>query len=409
MLKRQIWETLGTRFLVFGFGSIGSILLTRSLGPEGRGMYLGMINLVLLGSQIGTLGLASSNTYYLSSGREDGRALASNTLVLSVVVGTLLAAIGWFVADRFLGLRPAIDVPAMLAGLATIPLGILLLLGENLLLAKGAVAVFNRVELWRNLSWSALVVVFAVALGWGVRAVIWLNAFAFAVATIWVWLQLERLGLAPRLRWYGTVFRRTIGYGLKAYAVTFLAFLLMRVDALLVQYWRGAVDGGYYGVAVQLGDLILTISTTIAMVAFPKAAETGAAAWPMIRRLTLITGTAVAGICVAGYVLAPWGIRLLFGAPFLRAVSAFRILLPGIWMLSVGTLLVQYLNGLGMPIAILWTWLAVTAMNLGMNAYLIPHMGIDGAAWASTFAYSLAGIVVVMLVVRDRRSRRVES
>jgi O-antigen/teichoic acid export membrane protein len=232
-----------------------------------------------------------------------------------------------------------------------------------------------------------------------------LNFLAFAAATVWVWLRLEGICLAPRLRWHHALFRRTFGYGLKAYAVTFFGFLVLRVDALLVQDWRGAFEAGQYGVAVQLGDLMLTVSTTVAMITFPTAAERGAAAWPLIRRLTHATGAALAVACVIAYMLAPWGIQLLFGKPFVPAASAFRILLPGIWCLSIETLLVQYLNGLGMPIVILWCWLGALAVNIIANAFLIPTMGIDGAAWASTFAYAFMAFLVAALVVSDRRSR----
>lgn len=409
MLNRDIWKTLATRFSVFGLGSIGSILLTRSLGPEGRGFYVGMISIVLVGIQLGTLGLSSSNTYYLSSGKENGRELASNSLTLGLVVGFALGVVGWIAADRIHGLRDGVDIATLVAALATIPMGILLMLGQNFLLAKGQVGAFNRVELVRNLGWMALVVIFAVALNWGHRAAIWLNFLTFTGAALWVWISLEAFGLEPRLRWHYALFRRTFGYGLKAYAVTFFGFLVLRIDALLVQEWRGAVDAGQYGVAVQLGDLILTVSTTVAMITFPKAAERGAAAWPLLRGITLATGAALAACCVIAYALAPWGIRLLFGEAFAPAASAFRILLPGIWCLSIETLLVQYLNGLGMPIVILWCWLGAFAVNIIANAILIPRMGIDGAGWASTFAYALMALLVTGLVIRDRRSRAAEG
>jgi O-antigen/teichoic acid export membrane protein len=405
MLKRHIWETLGVRFLVLALGSVGSILLTRSLGPEGRGLYLAVVSLVLLGAQIGTLGLTSSNTYFLNSRREDGDQLASNTLVLGLAVGSSLAVAGWFAAIWLLDLRQGVGDSSLIAGLATIPLSILLLFGQNLLIAKGDVTAFNRLEFSRNLGWVALVLIFAVALEGGVRVVIWLNLLAFTSATLWVWVRIRQLGLAPRLRWYPAVFRRTIGFGLKAYAITLLGFLVLRVDALLVQHWSGSVEGGEYGVAVQLGDLILTIGTTISMLVFPNAAEAGAEAWPLVKRITVTTSVALVAICLVGYALAPLGVRILFGVAFLPAVAPFRILLPGIWMLSVETLLVQYLNGIGMPIAILWSWIVAFAVNIGLNALLIPAMGIEGAAWASTVAYGLAFTAVVALVARDRATR----
>lgn len=400
MLTRDIWESLGTRVVIFAFGAIGSILLTRALGPEGRGYYLGVVNLIALGTQFGSLGLGSSNTYYLSGGREEGPALVGNTWIVALALGSLLALLGWAAALQVHGLRAGVGTLYLVAGLATIPLTILLLLGQNLLIAKGAIRASNGLDVVRNLGWVGLVLIFAVGLGWGHRAAILLNLIVFGLANLWLWGRLAALGLPPTLRWDGALFQRTVAYGLKAYTVTLLGFLVLRLDALLVQHWLGAAAAGQYGVAVQLGDLLLTIGSTVAMILFPKAAELGPAAWPLVRRVTLQTSLGVGVLCLAGYVLAPWGVRLLFGPAFAPAVGGFRLLLPGLWCLTVETLLVQYLNGIGLPRTVLLGWVGALGLNVGLNVLWIPRMGIQGAALASTVAYAFMMLVVMVLVAR---------
>ena len=398
MLSRDIFESLATRFLIFGLGAGGSILLTRSLGPEGRGLFLATTGLVALGIQFGTLGLSASNTYYLNRGLADGATLAGNALVLSAGLGLLLAAAGLSVAARIHGLWPGLGTPTLVAALGTLPFSLATLFGQNLLLAVGEIRFYNLVEIARNVGWIALVVIFAVGLRQGHRTALWLNLVATALAACAVWQRLRRHGLPIAFRWDSTVFKATLGYGLKAYGITLAGYLVLRLDLLLVQNWRGAVETGYYGVAVQLGDLLLAIPTTVAMVVFPKAVAQGEQAWPMVARLTRSTGAALLVLMGLGWILAPWGVRLLFGPAFAPAVPAFRWLLPGIWLLSMETILVQYLNGLGMPIVLLWGWLVTLILNLALNAWWVPRYGIQGAAWASSLAYGFIAVLIMVLV-----------
>ena len=409
MLTRDIWRTLATRISVFAVGAAGSIILTRSLGPEGRGYYLGAISIVLLGIQLGTLGLGSSNTYYLNSSKEDGRELTANTLVLGLGIGIVLAIVGWSRGATRRGSGRERGYAGDDRGARHDPV-------RHLVAARPEPAHREgrrlHVQPRRSISQPRLMALVLVRLpsactgGTRRRDLALHDRVLGPGGMVVVWPPAGRpRSRTPARAGTAGVFRRTIGYGLKAYAVTFFGYLVLRVDALLVQNWRGAVDAGQYGVAVQLGDHLLTVSSTVAMITFPRAAESGADAWPMIRRTTLATGAALTGLAIIAYALAPWGIPLVFGEAFTPAVSSFRILLPGIWFLSIETLLVQYLNGLGMPIVILWGWVGALGVNVAVNTVVIPRMGIDGAAWASTLAYALMAFLVAGLVVRDRRAR----
>ena len=404
MTGRDIWQSLGARFVVVALGTSSSILLTRALGPEGRGLYIGVMNVAMLAVQLGTLGLASSNTYYLSGRRESGQALATNTITISLVVGGVLAIAGWFIAGQVHALRESAGTVAVVVALACIPVNLLMLFGQNFQLATHDVRGFNRIEVARNLG-ALLLVIGLVWLGHGNHTTaLYISLTTTGVAMVWLWRRLSTSGaMRLRLGWDGGVFRRTFGYGLKAYVITFLGYLVLRLDALLVQNWRGATAAGHYGVAVQVGDLLLTVSTTVGMIVFPKAAALGAEAWPLVRRITLITAAALGAACLAAYALAPFAIELVFGSAFRPAAEALRYLLPGIWFLSIEILLVQYLNGLGMPIAIIWAWIVALAMNVYLNWLWIPTRGIQGAALASTAAYALVAAFVLLLVVRARR------
>ena len=86
---RQVSETYLTRLSVVALGFVNSILVTRILGPEGRGLFAVANTLSATGVQLGNLGLQSSNTYYVA--REPGKlpVLLGNSLVVSAARGVV--------------------------------------------------------------------------------------------------------------------------------------------------------------------------------------------------------------------------------------------------------------------------------------------------------------------------------
>lgn len=395
--------SLGTRGFQLLLAGTAGILMARILGPEGRGLYLGVTALAALAVQFGTLGLTSSNTFQLSKYPDSGDKLASNSLVLSMVLGSILATLAGLGGMRVHGLIQGVGIPSYLVGLAVIPAWIFLLFAHNLLIAKGRVQTFNLMELTRNACFLVLVIGVALFAGKGHRLLLWLNTVLFWGMAAWSLASLRAAGFRMALKWDGACFRGAAGYGLRAYAITFMGFLVLRIDLLLLQNWRGAAEAGVYGVAAQLGDLILAVATTVAMLLFPEASRLGENSWPLVRRTAMAVGAALIPVLLLAYWLAPWGVRFIFGARFEGAVSAFRALLPGLWFLSVETILVQYLNGVGMPASILLAWASAVMLNLGLNAMWIPRWGATGAALASTVAYGMVTFGVALLVFRHRR------
>jgi len=411
MLTRDILESLGTRFLLVLLGATGSILLTRALGPEGRGLYLGVTSLAMLGAQFATLGMTSSNTYFLNGDREPGRNLAANSVVLALVLGTLTSLACWLPATQVHGLLPGVGLAAMLAGLATIPVQLLLLFGQNLLIARGAFRSYNLVELIRNLGWMGVVITGFLMLGWGFRTAIWLNLTITALAAAWVWSRLGTLGLPFSLAWHGGTFSRTIGYGLRAYVATLMYALVARLDLFMIQHYRGAVESGQFGVALQFADLFTVIPATVAMVVFPKASALGRASWPLVRRTALITGGALGVLLLLMGAMAPDIIRILFGPSFSPAAKAFQVMIPGLLFLGIESIAVLYLSSIGLPITLLVAWGSTLAIKICLNLYLVQKMGMLGGSLSTSIAFTLISILVLMIIWSDRRklSKGVDS
>jgi O-antigen/teichoic acid export membrane protein len=177
---------------------------------------------------------------------------------------------------------------------------------------------------------------------------------------------------------------------MKAYLACLFSFLVIRIDLLMVQHLRGASPTGHYSVAVTLADLLYLLPVAIGTILFPRLAAMGSSAerW----RLTARTATGVAlvmtAVAAVAALLAHPMVLLLFGADFLPAVPAFRVLAAAVIFLGVNTVLSNHLAATGLPWFAVCAWAAATLLNIGLNVVLIHAHGIVGAAWASLACYA---------------------
>ncbi len=245
-----------------------SALLARALGPAGRGELAVATAFATVCMQLGNLGLHTSNTYFVARQRDLLPTLTANTLALSLGLGSLVALGIGAVLAAFPGLAP---VHGALLGLSLVwvPLGLASMLVQNLLIGIQQVRVRNRVEIGQQLL-GILLLLGLIGLGLATPARAYAaSLLALVVALLW---SLYRLGehIEGRLRPSMDLLREHLRYGLKSYFTSLCAYLMLRVDLLMVQYMRGAEHIGYYSVAVNIADLIYMIPATVSLILFPQ-------------------------------------------------------------------------------------------------------------------------------------------
>src|SRR5690606_8796057 len=112
MSARDVVGTLATRVALIAAGLLSSVITARYLGPDGRGAFFYWMTLVAVIVQFGNMGLHASNAYLLTKRDTHGGALLANSVLVSLVVGTLL----WLVVLAVLRLSGgAIGASAMKA------------------------------------------------------------------------------------------------------------------------------------------------------------------------------------------------------------------------------------------------------------------------------------------------------
>jgi len=403
---RSIVETYSTRLLLIAIGFTTTVIISRTLGPSGRGLFAVAAAIGAIGVQFGNFGLHASNTYYVAKDRKLLPVLVGNTLVVSFGLGGMAALLGWILTAISPKLAPLHGTLLALA-LAWIPFGLAYQLLQNLLLGIDQVRAYNGIELVSKV--IGLILVGLALLSGRVSAEIMFAATmaALVISLVWVLWKLHDFLLRPIFLSL-TVFRQHVGLGVKAYLIAFFGFLVMRIDLVMVKYMLGTQSAGYYSISETMAENMITLPVVVGTILFPKLSGMthNKDKLHLTKKAAFVTAALMVPIMVMASVLAKPMVKLIFGKSFLPAAPPFIWLMPGSFLLGIETVIVQYLNSLGFPRIIAYAWLLVTALNVGINLWAIPAYGINGAAIVSTICYSLVFVLVLAVIYQSNRSER---
>ena len=383
----KVAETFLTRVFLIGVGLITSVIVARILGPDGRGLYAAAAVVGSIGVQFGNLGLHASNTYYASKDRASLPKLVGNTLLVSFAFGGLCAALAWVIFLLFPTLAPLKGILLVLA-LTWVPFGLAYMLMQNLLLAVQEVRTYNKIELLSKILGLGLICLIIIFGAVTVETIFSTGLIVLAIGGIWVLFRLSSyLDRPPILSL--PLFKENIRYGLKAYLAAFFAFIVLKVDLLMVKYILGNEQTGYYSIAVTMADMIYMLPMVIGTILFPKlcAMSDCTEKWMNARKVLYVTSIVMVILVSFAALVAGPVVQLLFGKAFAPAVPAFVWLMPGIAMLSINSIYMNYFASTGMPLFTVYSPGIASIINIMLNIKLIPLLGIIGAAISSTFCY----------------------
>lgn len=174
--------------------------------------------------------------------------------------------------------------------------------------------------------------------------------------------------------------------GTLPFAAAFVALTVYcKVDVLLLRHWRGDGQVGLYTAAYKFVDVFQALVIVGAGAIYPRlardAGDRGRAPWAGTRSTELLLlGAVPAGLAL--HLAAHPLVAVLFGAQYVAAgavLSWIGLLLP-LLAISVHSGYVLGASGRIGPMALLYA--VGIAVNVALNAWLIPRRGAEGAALA---------------------------
>lgn len=397
-LFRQGFVTLASRMVITLVNIPISMIIARTLGAEGQGIYSAAITLPGLWAGIGLCGLDAAHLYFLARDRRVLGPLVANSLIILLGAVVVLFPAYLLMVRPLVGTQGAALGPYLILSAVVAPLIVARHLALSFFLAVGQVERYNALTVVAQLALLVLVALgLLVARGGAHFAIIAYQAslFVFLVpALFWIRRQLTAEDRAA-VRWSQPLFRDGLSYGLKGHLGSILTQFSYRFDTILILRWLGTAAQGYYSIAVLLAEKLSHITASVQFVLFPRisAAENEEA-----DRITpLVCRTTLAAVLVAGVVLLAAGkllLGLFYGRGYDASLAPFQALLPGIVTLTVGNVLSADLSGRNRRLEMTAAMAIGFGLNLVLNFLWIRRYGILGAALASTVSYTAQSLIM---------------
>ena len=174
-------------------------------------------------------------------------------------------------------------------------------------------------------------------------------------------------------------------------------YLLLKIDQVMIKFYLTETQVGLYAVAVKLSEIWYFIPGIICASLFPAIinAKTADAHTynQRLKRLYIFLGTISLLIAVPVAVLAPWIIKILYGASYLDSIGILQIYVWSSIGFFIGTGINKFLMTENYLKSIFFYNLLAVATNIILNIILIPRIGLTGAAWSTLISYSVIPVV----------------
>lgn len=372
------------------FGTLTTIVVSRAVGPEGRGWMACALSLASFWFPIASFGLNISN-YVLGSKWIDKRPqLVSNSIYLSIVSTLLLSAIILPLEALYPSVVP---LPGIFLAGAIFYSFVLTLSGhfQSLLFSFGKVRICNWQEFCcRGLCLLSVTILFlihcqAASQYFLIQAFILFLGVIFYSGVIW-----RFLGRFSQGSWQ--LFRTSALCNFKGWLYTIAGSLFTMTDIFIISYLSGPAQVGYYNIAAAIvRNVFIIIPSTLSQLLLPKLAtscKTIRDCLPRVRFLSLILIVINLTLIATLSLITPWLINFTVGPQFSPCVQVIYWILPGAFFYAQYCMLGPLFNVAGCPYSTTVCYLVAVCADWTL-CFLWGAKGAIGAAQAFSCASGL--------------------
>lgn len=245
-----------------------------------------------------------------------------------------------------------------------------------------------------------LFIIAGVALG--VRAAGIMSAYALTYVTGFVVILYFVYKQSPLLSpsSYESKHTKLIMFSLPLMFSSLLSQLLARADTLLIGVFRSSAAAGDYDIAYTLARLMFMILLSFGYLFLPIFSEYGSEgklnrARSFYKTITKWIFFGTLPLFFAMFLFPKFVIQFGFGSEYVDGTLALQIVALGFVFHALLGPNNHALTAFGYTKFILATDIVATGSNILLNLFLIPRFGIEGAAFATLFSYTIRNVTQV--------------
>ena len=373
-----------------------SIILARLLGPAGRGKYALILSITILLSALGALGVTDSNVYLINRGKYSINNFISNSICFAFC-SSILWLVTFLLFYRLIGYRllPTLHLNEICLSLAVLPFILLTNYLQNILLGRGSINRFINVNIFFSISPLLFLTFFLLDLKLTLREAIYAYALSYVATCFYTFWSCVRETKAFHFTPNAALARESLTYGLKSNTGTILQTARDQLEAIIIGYFMTSSSVGYYNVAIGISNKLQMLPKSVSYLLFAEISkpdnESGDVLTAKITRnmLWIISPFVV----ILSLFFSKYIVLILYGRKFLPAQVPMSILFGSVILSAFTFPLGSLFLGQGRPKVYLFASAVSLITTLGLDMWLIPLLGLVGAAIANIFGLSAMAYV----------------
>lgn len=387
---------------IFGLSILVSVVLTRSLGPDQRGVYALLVATNVLLANIGYLGVSYGISPMLARGKYSLGEINTISMLLALLLG-VICLLGTTLAFPFLSNNLFANIPYYYLAIPLVLTSatIYQIYWNSIMVGIGRVPLLYKLNLATNIANALLMVTAVGLLKLGIPGFLaaWsLSALISAAAMLIIAARIEPLAW----RVNRAALQELLGFGLRVHGTSVAHQIFLRFDVYLINPLLGTRAVGFYSLSTSLAEKLwlplnaMYASSTGKIAQLPPD-ESALLTAKLSRTALLMMLTIALPFALVSPVLIP----ALYGPEFSASVLPLIILLAGTVGFAVMQVLNLYIIGQmqrpGLLSIISWLQLAV---SIPLYIVMILWQGIIGAALASAATYVIAMLSTLFVFAR---------
>ena len=394
-IYKNIFYNLLTKFFLIFIKFGITIFTSRFLGAEGRGIFVLVNQIVGIANTFISISCGEGLIYYLNKSQNYKKKIFFITifliLVFSLISSIILISLNILFPNEIIDIKYKIIVLALVIPVMTEYFLYSVLKGFKLFSNYNKISILTRTILFLLICSSILF-----------EGDVTLNCLIFY--TIGYFLNLIIYFVyffkitVKKLYYKSKDLYRVIKYSSKIHLINFITELEYKIDNFIIVFFLDLKAVGIYSIAVTITQLVFYVTNSINTIVFPyvssnlKIIKKDEVILDMVKLSFTSTIIILFPLVLAGFYVFPF----IFGAEFLESYYIFLILAFGILAESISRVIITWFKGLNKTKELLNISVSCIILNIILNFYLIPILGLKGAAISSVVTYSLRMILILI-------------
>jgi len=394
-LLKDITGVLGSNLFILTNNLLISILIARTLGPVGKGLFESIFIIPLLAISLAEMGISRSIIYYI------GKKTFKNEIILSALLILLLAtsiiAIVLSILLFVIFKDTSITLQYIFILLIGIPFRLFVIYCRGFFLGNEKLKEANLLQWLPVFIYLIILSVFLVTHSFTIQNGLISFTLSSIIVAIIAWKKAYYKQII-KLKEGRVIIFKLLKLGLLFSVAIFILFLNYRIDILILKQLSTFKQIGIYTLGVSLAEQLWQLPAAIGIVMISRSVNSTdynklnkeVAIVLRLSFLVLFFGS------IFLFFAAPLLIDFFYGQAFSETILVVRVLLPGILLFSIISIIGNTFAGIGKAIVIIKIFLPVLILNILFNIIFIPIYGAIGAAMATNISYTTGAIILLI-------------